>query len=127
MPVERFIPFRKQDIIQMCSQELNDETSANSFNQFCQLLSSVIHFDYHEQLESLKNTYAPFDPNADTQQIKSFSTAHREQCKTNFAEYFAKTTAPPTTAEAPIKILSIGRIFTSLLGNNISKSAFGTF
>jgi len=91
MPVERFIPFRKQDIIQMCSQELNDETSANSFNQFCQLLSSVIHFDYHEQLESLKNTYAPFDPNADTQQIKSFSKAHREQCKTNFAEYFAKT------------------------------------
>jgi hypothetical protein len=38
-----------------------------------------------------------------------------------------KTTAPPTTAEAPIMTLSMGRILTSLLGNSISKSAFGTF
>jgi hypothetical protein len=91
MPVERFIPFRKQDIIQMCSQELSNETSAISFNQFCQLLSSVIHFNYHEQLETLKNNYAPFDPNADTQQLKNFSLVHREQCKDNFAKHFAKT------------------------------------
>ena len=55
MAAERFIPFRKQDIIQMCSQELADESTKISFQQFCQLLSSVIHFDYHELLESLKN------------------------------------------------------------------------
>ena len=91
MAVERFIPFRKQDIIQMCSQELSDEKSALSFKQFCQLLSSVIHFDYHEQLESLKNNYAPFDPNADTQQLNNFTLKQREQCKIAFAENFAKT------------------------------------
>ena len=89
MATERFIPFRKQDIIQMCSQELADEQSALSFTQFCQLLSSVIHFDYHEVLESLKNNYAPFDPNADTQQLNDFTSEHREQCKTAFAENFA--------------------------------------
>lgn len=91
MTVERFIPFRKQDIIQMCSQELFDEKSAVSFQQFCQLLSSVIHFDYHERLESLKNNYAPFDPNADTQQLSNFTLEYREQCKAAFAEEFAKT------------------------------------
>tara|TARA_R110001583_G_scaffold12423_1_gene55221 strand:- start:17638 stop:18870 length:1233 start_codon:yes stop_codon:yes gene_type:complete len=91
MAVERFIPFRKQDIIQMCSQELSDEKSALSFKQFCQLLSSVIHFNYHEQLESLKNNYAPFDPNADTQQLNNFTLEQREQCKIAFAESFAKT------------------------------------
>lgn len=91
MAAERFIPFRKQDIIQMCSQELSDEESALSFKQFCQLLSSVIHFDYHEQLESLKNNYAPFDPNADTQQLNSYTLEQREQCKIAFAENFAKT------------------------------------
>ncbi|MCW8832004.1 MAG: TMEM143 family protein [Colwellia sp.] len=89
MAAERFIPFRKQDIIQMCSQALADEKSALSFKQFCQLLSSVIHYDYHELLESLKNNYAPFDPNADTQQLTNFSLAQREQCQTAFADNFA--------------------------------------
>jgi hypothetical protein len=89
MAAERFIPFRKQDIIHMCSQELNDEKSALSFKQFCQLLSSVIHFHYHEQLESLKNNYAPFDPNADTRPLKEFTAEHREQCQSTFADNFA--------------------------------------
>jgi hypothetical protein len=89
MAVERFIPFRKQDIIEMCSQELTDEQHLLSFKQFCQLLSSVIHFDYHELLESLKNNYAPFDPNADTQQLNNFTLEQREQCKKTFAENFA--------------------------------------
>lgn len=89
MAAERFIPFRKQDIIDMCSQELTDEDAKLSFQQFCQLLSSVIHFDYHELLESLKNNYAPFDPNADTKQLKKLSLAEREQCQTAFADNFA--------------------------------------
>jgi len=89
MAVERFIPFRKQDIIQMCSQELADEKTTLSFTQFCQLLSSVIHFDYHEQLESLKNNYAPFDPNADTRPLNDYTLEQREQCQTDFANNFA--------------------------------------
>lgn len=89
MAAERFIPFRKQDIIQMCSQELADESTKISFQQFCQLLASVIHFDYHELLESLKNNYAPFDPNADTKQLNQLSLVEREQCQKNFADNFA--------------------------------------
>ena len=91
MAAERFIPFRKQDIIEMCIQELSDETSRHSFEEFCQLLSSVIHFDYHALLESLKNNYAPFDPNSDTQQLNTFSLEQREQCQKAFAENFATT------------------------------------
>jgi len=91
MALERFIPFRKQDIIQMCSQELTDNDSTNSFAQFCQLLSSVIHFNYHELLESLKNNYAPFDPNADTLQLNDFTVEQREQHQSAFAKNFAKT------------------------------------
>jgi hypothetical protein len=90
MAAERFIPFRKQDIIQMCSQKLIDENSTHSFKQFCQLLSSIMHFDYHELLESLKNNYAPFDPNADTKQLNDFSLEQREKCQIAFADNFAK-------------------------------------
>jgi hypothetical protein len=89
MAVERFIPFRKQDIITMCEHTLSDNTDVVSFNQFCQILSSVMHFNYHELLESLKNNYAPFDPNADTNAITKFSSEQREQCKAAFAENFA--------------------------------------
>lgn len=90
MATERFIPFRKQDIIKMCSQELSDKSSTHSFEQFCQLLSSVIHFDYHEILESLKNDYAPFDPNADTLALKEFTKEQRELHQRGFADNFAK-------------------------------------
>lgn len=89
MTAERFIPFRKQDIIEMCLLELSDDASELSYKQFCQLLSSVIHFDYHERLESLKNNYAPFDPNADTKQLNNFTLEHREQCQSTFAKEFA--------------------------------------
>lgn len=89
MTAERFIPFRKQDIIDMCSQELAEDNTKLSFQQFCQLLASVIHFDYHDLLESLKNNYAPFDPNADTKQLKQLSLAEREQCQRAFADNFA--------------------------------------
>jgi hypothetical protein len=90
MANERFIPFRKQDIIKMCSQALSDERTAISFQQFCQLLSSVLHFDYHKLLESLKNNYAPFDPNANTQQLTTLSLEQRERCQKVFAENFAE-------------------------------------
>jgi hypothetical protein len=91
MATERFIPYRKKDIIEMCSNELNEDESTQSFQQFCQLLSSVIHFNYHELLESLKDNYAPFDPNADTKQLKNFTSEQREQCKVSFARDFANT------------------------------------
>jgi hypothetical protein len=90
MPNERFIPYRKQDIVEMCSQELMNESTTLSFQQFCQLLSSVMHFDYHELLESLKNNYAPFDPNSDTKQLETLSLAEQEQCQAAFADNFSK-------------------------------------
>ena len=90
MAKERFIPFRNRDIIQMCSQEFGDEDTKLSFNQFCKLLVSLIHYDYHEQLESLKDNYAPFDPNKDTRQINSYTEEQIDQCQQAFAEDFSK-------------------------------------
>lgn len=90
MAADRFIPFRKQDIVDMCLSELKQQESEVSFHQFCELLASFIHFEYHNLLESLKNDYAPFDPNADTRQLKAMSKEQRLQCQQTFAENFAK-------------------------------------
>ena len=89
MPEERFIPFRKQDIISMCTNEVQDEYIASSFQEFCQLLASLMHFEYHQVLESLKDDYAPFDPNRDTRQLLELSESEKQQCQERFAENFA--------------------------------------
>lgn len=88
MQTARYIPFRKHDIITMCAKELakNQQTS---FKQLCELLASLIHFQYHGTLESLKNNYAPFDPNSDTRLINSVTDEQKAQCQRDFAKDFA--------------------------------------
>ena len=90
MQSARFIPFRKQDIVDMCSEELNNSTQQTSFKQFCDLLASLIHYDYHTVLEALKNNYAPFDPNSDTRSLAPVSADQKAQCQREFAKDFAK-------------------------------------
>ncbi len=89
MAADRFIPYRKQDIIEMCLRELKLDDSAISFRQFCDLLSNTLHVEYHQTLESLKNDYAPFDPNADTKQLEPYTLEQKVQCQASFAENFA--------------------------------------
>lgn len=62
-----FIPFRKTDIIEMCIKDsrLSDHDQ-NLFRQFCHILGSLIHFEFHNQVEMLKDCYSPFNPDADT-------------------------------------------------------------
>jgi len=90
MQSARFIPFRKQDIVDMCSDELANGSEQTSFKQFCDLLASLIHYDYHATLESLKNNYAPFDPNSDTRSLAPVSEDQKAQCQREFAKDFAK-------------------------------------
>ena len=63
----RFIPYRKRDVVEMCMSEggFSDEQQ-KQFREFCQLLQSVYHFEYHHRLERLKDAYAPLNPDRDT-------------------------------------------------------------
>ena len=88
MQTARYIPFRKHDIITMCAKELTKDQQT-SFKQLCELLASLIHFQYHGTLESLKNNYAPFDPNSDTRLINSVTDEQKAQCQRDFARDFA--------------------------------------
>ena len=89
MAADRFIPYRKQDVVEMCLRELEFDDSGTSLRQFCELLSNSFHVEYHQTLESLKNDYAPFDPNADTKQLEPYSSEQKAQCQARFAENFA--------------------------------------
>ena len=63
----RFIPFRKADILAMCIEESGwTGDQAEKFREFYRILDALFHFEYHRNLETLKNCYAPFNPDADT-------------------------------------------------------------
>ncbi len=65
----RFIPFRKVDIVQMCLQENQLTGQEEDFRQLCHMLGSVFHFEFHQVVEALKDSYAPIDPDADTRSV----------------------------------------------------------
>jgi hypothetical protein len=75
----RFIPFRKADIVEMCigdSRMLAGD--ADEFRDFCRILEALFHFEFHQRLETLKNCYAPFDPDADTRLVASYSQQEKD-------------------------------------------------
>ena len=88
MSLERYIPFRKSDIVTMC-QSLFPQQEQDSFREFSDLFASIIHFEYHKQLDELKDNYAPFDPNADTYLIKHLTEDDKLICQKRFALAFA--------------------------------------
>ena len=75
----RFIPFRKADIIDMCIRDAGltgDEVE--EFRQFTRILEALFHFEFQRRLETLKNSYAPFNPNADTRLLTEVSEIDRK-------------------------------------------------
>lgn len=75
----RFIPFRKADVVDMCvdASEL-PEAEINAFREFCQILEAILHYEFHDHLEKLKTCYAPFNPDADTRGVLKYSAAEKE-------------------------------------------------
>ncbi|HAK46104.1 MAG TPA: hypothetical protein DCO79_09350 [Spirochaeta sp.] len=61
---ERFIPFRKRDIIKMIIEDKGFKPSkdAESFGLLCGIVESIFHFDFHRDLEKLKDSYYPINP-----------------------------------------------------------------
>ncbi|MFC1665836.1 TMEM143 family protein [Pseudomonadota bacterium] len=62
----RFIPYRKRDIVEMCLQDNLLSGQGDEFRNLYYMLSSIFHFEFHQITESLKDTYAPVDPDSDT-------------------------------------------------------------
>ncbi len=76
---EHFIPFRKTDIATMCVEDGKvASVDGEPFSNFCDILQSIIHFEFHERIERLKDLYAPFDPTGDTRPLVTHSPGDRD-------------------------------------------------
>ncbi|MDP3692190.1 TMEM143 family protein [Bradyrhizobium sp.] len=77
----RFIPLRKADLIDglMAAGQLDDAGQAG-FRQFARQLAGILHYQYFEQLELLREAYFHFDPEVDPQTCSvaaDFEAAYR--------------------------------------------------
>lgn len=85
----RFIPLRKSELISACSQDSKlSNSDAIQFAHLCQILVSTLHYEYHQLLETLKDSYAPFDPHIDTIQLTSMSTEKLQELQAQFSRCF---------------------------------------
>jgi hypothetical protein len=62
----RFIPYRRQDIVEMCLREAEPDGGSEKFRQLGYMLDQIFHFEFHQVIEALKTAYADIDPDKDT-------------------------------------------------------------
>jgi hypothetical protein len=88
---EHYIPLRKNDLMELlCKDKQVKFEEREPLRQFCRLTSAVFHFEYLQQLEDLKDAYAPFDPDSETRPLKPLLPEEREQ---KLEQVFDKFTA----------------------------------
>jgi hypothetical protein len=81
---ENFLPVRKKDLIDFLCRDKSlvtgDLLSADDqqrFRRFCEILSALYHHEFHARFETLKDAYAPFDPDADTRTLFELTDQQR--------------------------------------------------
>ncbi len=76
---EHYIPLRKNDLGELLVKDKQVRFEEREpLRQFFRLVSSVFHFEYLQQLEDLKNAYAPFDPDSETLVLKPLAPEDRQ-------------------------------------------------
>jgi hypothetical protein len=79
---DRVIPLRKSDVIGgLIAEGRLDEADQAGFRQLARMLGAILHYEYLEELERLRETYFYFDPEIDPHEFgsaKDLSAAYRE-------------------------------------------------
>jgi hypothetical protein len=65
------------------------EDDQKLFRQFCHILKSLIHFEFHDQVETLKDNYSPFNPDADTWLKYDYSEQEKKTLQKKLVEGLA--------------------------------------
>ena len=64
---EAFLPWLREDLERLCLEEGKlTQDEPEMFREFCRLLSTYLHLDFHGNLRTIEELYAHFDPDRDT-------------------------------------------------------------
>lgn len=73
--IERFIPFCGAEILDMlCAENWLSTSDKQQFRNFCIILESLYHFEFHAKIKDIKNYYHPFDPDKDVNSNRVYSS-----------------------------------------------------
>jgi hypothetical protein len=79
---DRVIPLRKSDIIDgLIAEGRLDEADQARFRQLARMLGAILHYEYLEELDRLRETYFYFDPEIDPHEFgsaKDLNAAYQE-------------------------------------------------
>jgi hypothetical protein len=85
---EQFIPLRKAELVEKLARLTGTGRIADEFRRWCRLLESLLHSEYHGTLETLKDAYAPFDPDTDTPTKSALSDVERDLRRSTLFDRF---------------------------------------
>lgn len=60
------------------------------FLELCSSLEGLLHFEFHAQLETLKESYAPFNPDADTRSVYTCSKEEADTYQKQLVQSFTE-------------------------------------
>ena len=63
---EAFIPYSRQEIIELCIADGIAAELQQNFRDFCNILIAYYHFKLHRSLEDLKSNFVPFNPDIES-------------------------------------------------------------
>ncbi len=76
LPLLRFIPFRRRDIVDMClAEERLAGSRLGDFRRAAARIDNYFQRDFHSLKQQLKDAYAPIDPDADTRCVEGLREA----------------------------------------------------
>ena len=79
---EHFIPIRRTRLVELLAGNAKQSSEHAAFLRWCQQLTSVIHHEYHQRLEAIKNDYDPFNPDVATCGERERTSQEREEAAT---------------------------------------------
>jgi len=88
---ERFIPLQRSEVVNLiCEDGFFHEDEKKKFKEFALLLQSILHFEFQNKIEKLKDLYYPFDPDPTTTSRKQYSARESENMGIQFGEKFSE-------------------------------------
>lgn len=88
---ENYLPVRKHDLVDLCADDSRlSAADRPAFRDFCRILESVFHFEFHSELQKLKQHHAPFDPDADTVPLQDLAPDERKAHQAGLIESFER-------------------------------------
>lgn len=86
---EHYIPLRKSDLIDLLAHDPKlPIEQRQTFLRFSRQITALYHYEYLQQLEQLKDAYAPFDPDTETLPLKPPSPDQKQKSLAHLFERF---------------------------------------